>query len=119
MAGDPLRKVLPGQPIQIPAAAVNAWNDAARFVRNQQHNSRTGFTAPVRRADIVRVQNMSGEPRDRFNVLGINGPIFEPSVSVSGFADEVLLIGVKPVATAHSGRFVVLLEPLAAGEIGL
>ena len=38
MPGDPLKKVLPGQKLEVPAGAFNGFLDAVRYVRARQHN---------------------------------------------------------------------------------
>jgi len=65
----------------------------------------------------VHVKNASGADRARFAVLGIDSPIFSPSEAADNFANQVALVGVTPTAD-HAGKFVVLLEPIADGEIG-
>lgn len=118
MTGDPFRKVMPGQRLQIPAAAYNAFIDAARDFRERQQARDTDQRPELRQTGIVRVKNDSGEVRQRFDILGIDRPIFAPDENLDSFKGEVLLVGVVP-KSHHAGRFVVLLEPLAESAIGL
>jgi ribosomal protein L35AE/L33A len=54
-----------------------------------------------------------------FAVLGIDSPIFSPSEAPDSFASQVALVGVTPAAGhVGTGKFCILLEPIAAGAIG-
>ncbi len=68
---------------------------------------------------IVKVKNASGEARGRFEVLGIDRPIFTPTDSLDTFQNNILLVGVVPDKEDHPGRFCILLEPLDVDGIGL
>jgi hypothetical protein len=115
---DPFHKVQSGQPLAIPAAAFNAFIDAAEDFRRRQQSRLQESQPHWPQAGIVRVKNASGTARERFEVLGVDRPIFTPSDNLATFQNEVLLVGVQPVREDHAGRFVVLLEPLGAGQIG-
>lgn len=51
-------------------------------------------------------------------MLGIDGPIFDPTDNVDAFKSRVGLRGVLPALAEHRGRFVVLLRPVAQGDLG-
>lgn len=109
MAGDAFRKVRSGEPLAIPAEAYNAFVDAARA--NREGRGGVGDTIrSVRQAGVVGVLNATGEPRARFDVVGIDGPVLDPADHEDAFAERVALRGVVPAAT-HAGRFAVLLAP--------
>ena len=117
--GDPFRRVQPGQPLQIPAAAYNAFLDAsAAYQRNQQTGVRSG-SAELRSSTLIRVRNTSGRDLKQFEVLGIEAPIFDPQDSLDSFRREVTFRGVVPDEQEHSGRFVVLQEPIRNDGVGL
>ena len=117
--GDALRKVKPGDPLAIPAEAFNAFIDAARDVQSRRLAQRQGAQpAQDPGTTVVLVRNDSGADRDRFDVLGIAGPLISPSDDLDAFKSRVALTGVTPTAANHTGKFVVLLEPVADGEIG-
>ncbi|MFN9721233.1 MAG: hypothetical protein ACK58L_21255, partial [Planctomycetota bacterium] len=119
MTGDPFRRVQPGQPLQIPAAAYNAFLDAsAAYQRNQQTGVRSG-SAELRSSTLIRVRNTSGRDLKQFEVLGIEAPIFDPQESLDAFRREVTFRGVVPDEQEHSGRFVVLQEPVRNNGVGL
>ena len=77
--GDALRKVKPGDPLAIPAEAFNAFIDAARDVQSRRLAQRQGAQpAQDPGTTVVLVRNDSGADRDRFDVLGIAGPLISP-----------------------------------------
>jgi len=117
--GDALRKVKPGDPLAIPAEAFNAFIDAARDVQARRLAQRQGAQpAQDPGTTVVLVRNDSGADRDRFDVLGISGPLIAPSDDLDAFKSRVTLTGVTPADPTHVGRFAVLTEPVADGEIG-
>ncbi len=118
---DAMKKVRTGDPLAVPAKAYNAFIDAAKDFHQRTANLGQQATPGYRSAGIVLVKNESGESRARFDVLGLGDPIFLPdggSVAEQSFKNAVAFRGDMPDQTLHQGRFVVLLEPLAAGAIG-
>jgi len=114
---DALRKVQAGQKLVIPAAAYNAFIDAA--VDYRRRTARIGQKAEPsqRQAGIVLVRNDSGGDLNRLAVLGIDAPVFTPTDSLETFANGIALVGVTPTA-AHAGNFAVLVEPIQTGQLG-
>ncbi|GIW89557.1 MAG: hypothetical protein KatS3mg108_3881 [Isosphaeraceae bacterium] len=117
MPGDPLKKVQAGERLEIPAEAWNAFLDAVRWVRQQQHSRDQEAGAEFRQTGIVKVRNQSGADRERFDILGVADPIIQPADNAQEFKNRVALEGVVPTME-HRGRFLILLEPLKAGAIG-
>jgi len=115
---DALRKVQAGQKLVIPAAAYNAFIDAA--VDYRRRTARIGQKAEPsqRQASIVLVRNDSGGDLNRLAVLGIDSPVIDPADNEDEFKNRVALVGVTPVEDTHEGKFVVLAEPIATGRIG-
>jgi len=112
-----LRKVMPGESLQIPASAYNAFVDAAADHRNRM----TGLerhpglsTAP---GGIVMVRNTSGSDRARFDVMGIEGPVILPADNLVEFINRVALDCDLP-GEDHRDTFVVLMDPLPSGAMG-
>lgn len=108
-AGDPLHKL-----------SAKWLNRVDALVRSSDA-ARDGLTIPDlpnRWSEnvIVRVRNDSGGPRRQWDVLGIDGPLITAAANLSEF-QRVTLKGQTP-NQSHRGRFVVLLEPLAANAIG-
>lgn len=118
MPGDPLKKVQPGDPLEIPAQTFSTFIEAAQFVKAHQQNRGRDARPEFRQTGIVLVQNDSGADRDRFDVLGIDAPIITPAENLDEFQDRVTLACSTPVPGTHLGRFVILLEPIPSGEIG-
>lgn len=112
-----MQKVKRGDPLVIPAATFNAFVDAARDFEDRQRGTAAKPRAELRPFGLVPVRNESGADRQRFDVLGVAGPILTPTDNPEAFKSRVLLRGVVPQA-GHAGRFVVLSEPVAAGAIG-
>jgi len=119
--GDSMMKVQSGNPLVIPAQAYNAFIDAAKdFQQRTRHLGQTA-TPGYRSAGIVLIKNESGDDRQRFDVLGLGDPIFLPDAGAAAeqsFKNAVAFRGDLPDETLHTGRFVILAEPLAAGAIG-
>lgn len=118
MGGDPLKKVRPGDPLQVPAAGYNAMVDAARAEKMRRQGIERSARAGFRQTGIVLVKNNSGADRDRFNVLGIDGPIFTPAEGLDSFKNDQAFKGITPATADHLGNFVILLEPIESGKIG-
>jgi hypothetical protein len=114
-----LKKVKSGDPLIIPAQTFNAFVDAALDYRFRQQQVSAGDLYSTRQTGIVLVRNDSGADRNRFDVLGISGPIITPTDNADAFKERVALSGVTPGSeNEHVGRFVVLLEPVTDGGIG-
>jgi len=116
MGGDAFKRATPGGKLEIPAAAWNACLDAAEANRRKGGDGEP--ITQTRQADIVLVKNTSGADVGRFGVLGIDGVVFTPTDSLSGFQERFALRGTTPALPAHAGKFVVCLEPIAAGKVG-
>ena len=71
-----------------------------------------------RQTGIVPVKNASGADRNRFDVLGIDAPLFTPTDNLTSFQNQIALVGVTPREADHYGKFAILLEPLRTGRIG-
>ena len=117
--GNQLGKVRSGDPLKIPAGTFNTFVDSARDYLQRQQGTGGRPTQAFRQTGIVPVKNGSGTDRGRFGVLGIDGPIFTPTESLETFTNTVALKGITPSTASHAGKFVILLEPVADGEIGM
>ena len=119
MTGDAMKKVQPGDRLEIPAETFNTFIDTARAFRAERQN--LGVAARERPMDhaVTRIRNDSGAARARHAVLGVSGVVFLPGDNLAEFLSAPVLKGVTPDADEHAGRFVVLLEPVDAGKIGL
>ena len=111
-----MQKVRPGDALQIPAETFNTFVDVARDFQQRQRGVRRTPSYERQDCDTVLVRNESGADCDRFDVLGIGGPIISPTDNASEFKRQVAVRGVTP-ADAHKGKFVILLEPAPAQAI--
>ncbi len=113
-----LKKVRSGDPLVIPAAAYNAFIDAALDFRQRTAHLGQGAQPSFSQASIVLVRNDSGSNQNRMAVLGVEVPIIDPSANEEEFRNRVALSCITPATDTHEGRFVVLAEPIANGKIG-
>ena len=117
MAGT-FAKVRPGQPLRIPAAEFNAFLDAAKAHKARQHEIAAQVESGFRDHDILPMRNSTGEPRERFDVLGLDRPVFGPAENLEEFKSRPAMRGVVPSSPIHHGKFAVLQEPLVEDAIG-
>ena len=113
------RPLSPGDRWHPTADAINGYQNAADLVRDLNAGGGAlpgsgGFL----QGSVVQIKNNSGADRDRFDVLGIDVPIFTPTDNLDVFKTRLGLIGVSPTLADHLGKFVVLLRPVAQGTIG-
>ena len=88
-----LQKVKPGDPLVIPAPTFNTFVDAANDFLARRQDQFQGSRPAVRHSGIVLVRNDSGADRRRFDVLGIDGPVFAPADAPDTFKNAVILAG--------------------------
>lgn len=115
--GDHLKKVQARQPLRIPAAAYNAFIDAANDYRRRQRSTASDPRQSFRQAGIVLVRNDTGADRERFDVVGLDAPIVLPGDNLDEFKRAPAFAGVLPKMPDHRGQFAVLMEPVKSGEI--
>lgn len=117
--GDPLKKVLPGQDLSIPAQAYNAFIDAALAHRGAKSQSVAANERQYsRHPGLVRVRNNTAGVFARFAPVGLNGVAIEPSAYLASFQNTPIFNAVAPGASTYLGKFAVLQEPLASGLVG-
>ena len=112
-----LHKVQSGQKFEIPAAAYNSFVDAAMDLRRRNAYVGQKAQSSPPPTGTVLVRNDSGVSLNRFSVLGIDAPIIMPTNNENEFKNRIALSCVTPADT-HTGKFVILAEPLAIGAIG-
>ena len=89
-----IRKVQPGEPLKIPAAAYNAFVDAANSTKAAM--LRNGQDAGNLGAGTVLVRNATGADLGRFSIVGIDGPVISPTDNLTEFQNRIVLSGVEP-----------------------
>ncbi len=105
MGANPFRHVRSGEPLVIPATTYNAMVDAAQIVRNRRLNLAphgTGFESL-----FVHVVNTTGKELQRFDVVGLDGPL--ETQNLDTFCERIVFKGVVP-KKEHKGKFAVLQE---------
>jgi len=112
--GDYLKKVHPGQPLKIPAAAYNAFVEAAEDLARRRANRGQGTTDDHRSSGMVLVKNISGQARKRFEILGIQSPLFLSGDQLKNLP----ALAACPITPAHTTKFVILQEPIASLGMG-
>jgi hypothetical protein len=117
--GDTLKKVSSGDPLRIPAQTYNLFLDTARqYLANTQNAGVRSHPASASDTRVL-VKNTSGSDCAQFAVLGIEGIVFNPTDALEAFKQQVVVSGSTPSSATHSGgRFVVLAEPVASGQMG-
>ena len=117
--GDETKRFSPGDRWNPTSTVLNGWQDAADYVRDQERgNGALPKGMPAAQGIIVPVQNNSGSDRNRFDVLGIDTPIFTPTNNADAFYSRQGLNGVTPSLANDLGKFVVLLRPVPNGAMG-
>ena len=74
-----LQKVRRGDPLVIPATTFNTFIDVAQDFQQRQRSARRRARREAQDTGIVPVLNESGGDRERFDVLGIQGPVITPT----------------------------------------
>lgn len=105
-----------GQALRIPAATYNALMAVGERFQTATFSA-DGPTIAGYGHNVVRVRNTTASTVPRFGVLGINGIDATPSGDT--FPEAIVLQGGTPLTTYHANRFLVTLEPIAAGRLGL
>ena len=118
MNGTQLAKVQKGDPLIIKASTFNAFVDAAAAHRRGRFGVGRTITRDAGQSVVVPIKNNSGADRSRYDVLGIDGPLFDPATYPDSYKERVTLKGITPATGTHEGNFAILLEPIASGEIG-
>ncbi len=117
--GDPFKKVRTGDKLRIPFDGLQCLHRCGDGPAGARQSTSSQDTPTFRQAGIVTVKNCTGGACERFNVLGIDDPIFLRDENEQSFKNRVMFDGVTPADPDHKGKFVILLEPLSANAIGL
>ena len=83
--GDSFKKVRTGDKLRIPATTYNAFIDTTMELRRREQNTTSENSPTFRQSGIIKVKNCSGQDRERFDVLGIDVPIFLPNQNENSF----------------------------------
>jgi len=118
--GDVFRKVRSGQPLRIPAAAYNAFVDAAVDLRRRERNSNAGPALEPAQRGIVLVRNDSDDDIDPYHALSITGVLVQPDNEDQErtFHSRTPLTGEIATDESPSLSFVLALQPIKPGDLG-
>ena len=120
MTGDPIRKVRSGEPLRIPAAAYNAFVDAAVGQRSRDRNTVADPLREVMPRGIVLVRNDSDQTIERYHAMAITGVLVEPGDDDQErtFHSRTPLTGEIATEDSRPLEFVLAMQPIKAGELG-
>ena len=108
-----MQKVQAGQSLRIPAATFNNFIDAAEDYRRRTTN--IDSTQHNKRHNTIPIKNASGAAIAPHRILGIeDGLLTEGSID---YETQVAFEGVTPDEAKHVGRWAVVTQGAAAGEI--
>jgi hypothetical protein len=113
-----IAKVSSGQPLKIPAAAFNAFVEAANAHQSSQHAQSSDARSAPAPGGMMSIRNDTGIPRDRFSVIGIDTPLISPADNPQVWQDHLVFRGSSAQTEVHKNRYGILQEPIAAGAIG-
>lgn len=103
-----LQKVNPGQRFKMPAEAYNAFVEAAQAHKSNL-NQTVSRKSPNTR-DIITIKNMTGETLERFNIVGIGEPLYDPDTQPIDFSEDIIFEGETPNTDYHVGKWAILLD---------
>lgn len=110
-----LRKVVRGQPLDIPA---DGWNRIVDAVTDAERERRLGG-GRLRRAippGAVRVRNVSDVRLNRMDVVRIAGAMVEPHTRLSEFVENISLQ--VNVPSGQDASVAVVIDPIPSGGVG-
>jgi len=115
--GISLKKVLPGDTLNIPAETFNTFIDTAQAFRDQKQSLASASQLAPPSSGIITVRNNTDEDQDRFAVLCITGIVVPPEDNEPEFKNSTAFEADEPGAD-NLGKCVILTEPIATGRFG-
>lgn len=112
---DPFRHVRENEPFRPSARAWNAMIDETVSSRTRQEGNRGIEFGRFR--PWVDVYNASQHDFERFDAIGINGPVIDPTENLDEYENNLTFEGTVP-RTCHVGKFGICLEAIPAGGWG-
>jgi len=111
-----MKKVRPGQPLEVPAGTFNTFIDTAQAhldrTRGKGEGQLPGGVWSNSDSGRILVRNDSGALVDRFGILGVDDIVIAESDNSDQFKSSPALSVITPAVPDHSENFVVLAEPL-------
>jgi len=122
VAGDTFQKVAVKEEFSVRADTWNAFLDAAIAERARANNIKSDDIVTNTNNGIIRIRNQSGVDQAQFAILGLAGVIITPSTNEpefrSRFAFNARLPGDAELGPDNEFKYVILQEPIKAGDIG-
>ena len=114
-----MEKVRQGEQVVIKASTWNGFVDAANFVKEAKQNTLGGGIRSGIGGGIVPLKNMEDRDYPRFSALVITGVAVSPSANEDEFVScPTVFEGQRMTSEREDIPYAVLLEPIAACEIG-
>ena len=114
-----MEKVRQGEQVVIKASTWNGFVDAANFVKEAKQNTLGGGIRSGIGGGIVPLKNMEDRDYPRFSALVITGVAVSPSANEDEFVScPTVFEGQRMTSEREDMPYAVLLEPIAAREIG-
>lgn len=117
-SGDVLKTLTSGSRQIASARRENAVSELIIGGQMAKHSRRSKIESFEQEAGVILVRNKSGAAVPRAGVLGLDVPPILPADNLGEFQARVFFDGIIPTVSAHSGLFVVTLEPIASDKIG-
>ncbi|MCC6320051.1 MAG: hypothetical protein IT438_01275 [Phycisphaerales bacterium] len=114
------RKVRSGSPLRIPAAAYNAFVDAAVDLRRRERTTNAGPSLEPAQRGIVLVRNDSDDEIEPYHALAITGVLVLPDSEDQErtFHSRTPLTAEVATEESPSLSFVLALQPIKPGDLG-
>jgi hypothetical protein len=116
-SGDPLKRVLPGEPFAPSAASWNAMLDAARRIAELDASAGRALGASRSPATVL-VKNTTNTAFETGHIVGLGAPLFTPTDNLGEFMFRPTILGAVPTLASHEGKWGVCAEQIPAGKIG-
>lgn len=114
----PFAKKSSGDSPSMRAVEWNALMDAAIAAKVREGGSADLGIREAYPTTIAKVQNTTGIALNRFDCVGLNGPIIRPDFELSTFLKQPAFFAVTLSAADHTNKWGILAEPLAPNKIG-
>jgi hypothetical protein len=113
---DPLKRVLPGDPLAgYPAEALNYMMDAARKVNSGQ-SGLSGESVAGSDKSTINVKNSTGDDLEAYSVIGLTrSVVYDETDNIRSYKRDPVIVGNTP---SEQGRFAITLQPIPNGKRG-
>ncbi len=117
--GNKFAKVRSGERRILPADVWNAMLDTIEYVQGLRESGGAFAGATTSPVCVKPVKNNSGSDLVRFAVVGVDSVLYTPDDDSDEFQSRPALKGIAPTLSSHLGKFAVMAEPVASGDVGL